>query len=493
MKRALVSFVAMVFIFSNSVAFAQMPVGMSGIMPPVSPVFEKIGVVAIAQGKVELKMPGQIGRIAQSGEPVFIGEEVKTDAKGHLQILLLDETVFTIGPNSSITIDKFVYDPNSHDGEIRASITKGIFRYVSGKIATKRSDNVSVKLPTASIGFRGTIVGGQVNPNGSALAALLGPGTNNDAHARIGSFSIDGQDGSHQDVNRTGFGVEVNANGGLSGVFQLSNEQVNSLTSGLRPSANSGPASGSGSQGGANGSQAGGSGGQGTGSSGQPGGTGGQQGGTLGSGNMSTLSGETGVITAANSSLTGALTNLSQNLNNTSTQAAQAAATNNDNVADGITTLEQLTRITTGTGSYNLSGVFTGDDGTTGKLTGQVGIDFGHQTIITSGSFLTITTGPDTSPVQVTTGTSEFNDAIPFSSINNGSFTVGKTVTGIIPGDSTFTQVGTFTQINIALRNAGGVTAQQATASVRYDANTSAPFSPVPSGSGTATGSLQRT
>jgi len=477
MKKALVSFVAMVFIFSDSVAFAQMPVGMSGITPPVSTAFEKIGVVAIAQGKVEFKMPGQVGRIAQSGESVFIGEEVNTDSKGQLQILLLDETVFTIGPHSSIIIDKFVYDPKSHDGEIRASITKGIFRYVSGKIAAKKSDNVSVKLPTAVIGFRGTIVGGLVNPNGSALAALLGPGTNNDAHARIGSFSIDGQDGSHQDVHRTGFGVEVNANGGLSGVFQLSDEQVNNLTSGLRPSVNSGLTGRIGSQGSGAGSQ-----GNGTGS--QESGTGGQ-GGTLGSGNMSTLSGETGAITAMSSLLIGALTNLSQGLNNTSIQSAQNAAATGG-VSDGITTLEQLTRITTGTGYYNLAGVFTGNYGTPGTLTGQLAINFGSQTIINSGSYLTVTT----SSGQVTTGASNFGDAIPFSSISGGSFT-HVNATGELPG--TFTQVGTFTQINITLRNAGGVTAQQAAATVTYEAGTD-PYhpSPVPSGTGTATGSLQR-
>ncbi len=78
------------------------------------------------------------------------------------QILLLDETVFTIGPNSTIIIDKFVYDPKSQKGEIKASITQGVFRYVSGKIAAKNPDSVKVKLPTASIGFRGTIVGGSV-------------------------------------------------------------------------------------------------------------------------------------------------------------------------------------------------------------------------------------------------------------------------------------------------------------------------------------------
>ena len=176
MKKALVSLVVLSLIFSGPAAFAQMPVGVSGIVPAASVSFEKVGVVAAAQGRVELTMPGQAGRVVQSGEPVFIGEEVKTDAKGHLQILLLDETVFTIGPNSSILIDKFVYDPKSHAGEIRASITKGVFRYVSGKIAAKKSANVSMKLPAATIGFRGTIVGGSLGESGQGDRGAFGSG-----------------------------------------------------------------------------------------------------------------------------------------------------------------------------------------------------------------------------------------------------------------------------------------------------------------------------
>jgi hypothetical protein len=344
---------------SNPMAFAQMPMSVPGMMPAVPPALERVGVVAATQGKVKLSMPGEAGHIAESGESVFISQEVTTDAKGHLQILLLDETVFTIGPNSSITIDKFIYDPKSHAGEIRASITKGIFRYVSGKIAAKKSDSVSVKLPTATIGFRGTIVGGQVNPDGSGLAALLGPGDNNDANAPIGSFTIEGEGGDLQDVNRTGFGVEVGANGGLSGVFQLSDEQVNNLIGGLAPSGNGGQASG-GSQGSGTGSPTGGT-------SDPTGGTGGQGGdtegqGILGGGDMSNLSGETGALTGETSALTGALTNFTADLDMSSNQAAQDAAAAEPppaSIAHTRTTFTQLDTVEAKAYHYYGTGTFT--------------------------------------------------------------------------------------------------------------------------------------
>lgn len=243
MKKFLSSFLGGCVLFFSATVFAQMPVPVSGTIPLN---LEKIGVVAAAQGKVELTTPGQIGRVAQSGQPIFMGDEVKTDSQGHLQILLLDQTVFTIGPNSAIVIDQFVYDPKTQDGQIRASITKGVFRYVSGKIAAKKPDNVSVKLPTATLGFRGTIVAGQVNDDGGSLAVLLGPGANNNAGAMIGNFVMGNDSGDQEEVNRTGFGVEAGADGNISGVFQASESQINGLTYGLLPGGGGGDEGGTG-------------------------------------------------------------------------------------------------------------------------------------------------------------------------------------------------------------------------------------------------------
>lgn len=223
----------LMFLFPSEI-YAQMPAVVPAGMSSVS--LERIGVVAATAGKVELTTPGQVGRIAESGQAVFMGDEVETDAQGHLQILLLDETVFTIGPNSAIIIDEFVYDPKTHDGKMKASITQGIFRYVSGRIAAKKPSNVTLKLPTATIGIRGTIIAGEANAQGS-MVMLLGPGANNNAGATIGSFTLEGTTGSGQgverEVSRTGFGVQVDQAGGVSGVFQVPAPEVARLTTGL--------------------------------------------------------------------------------------------------------------------------------------------------------------------------------------------------------------------------------------------------------------------
>jgi len=399
---------------------------------------DRIGVVAAAGGKVELTTFGQTGRTAQSGQPIFMGDEVKTDAAGHLQILLLDETVFTIGPNSTITLDKFVYDPKSHNGEIRASITQGVFRYVSGKIAAKNPDSVKVKLPSASLGFRGTIVGGSVGANGQGLAALLGPGRNNDAGVRNGSFTIDGAGGDHQDVNRTGFGVEVGANGGLSGVFQLSDTQINGLTQGL----------GGGQQGGGN---------SGVGLGGHT--------------DMGALSGENKVIAGDNVTLVSGLDNISSSMNDVSIVGAQNAASSSAGgaVPNGTTTYEQL-QSASGSGHYSNSGTYSGG----GTLYVQGNIVFGPSGSIGGGnSYISISqsTRFDSTSIAGGSGTSFAGQSGPATNLSWHETTTG--------GNFDFT---------VALSNSGGVVAQNAVVNVTYT-NTGGATYPT-SGNGTVTATL---
>src|SRR5215510_1689763 len=98
------------------------------------------GVVSATQGRiarVSHSAPAEerrrgIGREIATGNQVFLGDEIKTGPQSRLQILLLDETTFTIGPDSSMTIDEFVYDPRSGTGKVAARVTKGFFRFVSG-------------------------------------------------------------------------------------------------------------------------------------------------------------------------------------------------------------------------------------------------------------------------------------------------------------------------------------------------------------------------
>ena len=55
---------------------------------------------------------------------IDMGTRVITGSTGRLQIVLLDDTVFTIGPSSDMVIDEFVYDPDLTPRKIAVSVSK---------------------------------------------------------------------------------------------------------------------------------------------------------------------------------------------------------------------------------------------------------------------------------------------------------------------------------------------------------------------------------
>ena len=157
------------------IIFSVVLVGMTGISFADADGLVQAGVAAAVKGEVNATTPPDTtARAIKSGDKIFMGDKVETGADGQLQILLLDQTVFTLGPASGITVDEFIYDPGNDDGKVKASMMKGIFRVVSGKVAHKKPENMSVDLPAGSIGFRGTNVAGIIDGQKS-MVVLLGP------------------------------------------------------------------------------------------------------------------------------------------------------------------------------------------------------------------------------------------------------------------------------------------------------------------------------
>ncbi len=85
---------------------------------------------------------------------------------------LPDNTTFTVGPNSDLVIDKFVYDQATDSRTIMANLSKGVFRWVTGKVASKDPAQMKVILPVGTIGIRGTDFESTVEPNGNGSIVL---------------------------------------------------------------------------------------------------------------------------------------------------------------------------------------------------------------------------------------------------------------------------------------------------------------------------------
>jgi len=89
------------------------------------------------------------------GSSITHKERIKTAAEGSVQILFVDKTSMTIGPNSDLTIDEYVYDPNAGSGKLAATLGKGALRFVGGQIS--HSGDAEIKTASAVIGIRGGV------------------------------------------------------------------------------------------------------------------------------------------------------------------------------------------------------------------------------------------------------------------------------------------------------------------------------------------------
>ncbi|MBL8665420.1 MAG: FecR domain-containing protein [Candidatus Odyssella sp.] len=171
----------------------------------------KAGVAAAVRGPVQqisYRTPeASVGRTLAGGQEIFLGDRIVTGPGGGLQILLLDGTTFSLGPNTSMVIDEFVFNPATGTGRLTASIARGTLRVISGRLARQEQEAVRVRTPTATVGVRGTMAVFAGGPNGFFIG-LFGIGADNSAN-RPQSYLIVYGNGGSTGIYRTGFGCTV--------------------------------------------------------------------------------------------------------------------------------------------------------------------------------------------------------------------------------------------------------------------------------------------
>ena len=83
-------------------------------------------------------------------------------------MLLVDGSTFTVGPGSDLVIDKFVYDSKKNTGEMVATFSKGVMRFVGGKLS-KSDGGVTQNTPQGALVIRGGMFMGQITGPKSAI------------------------------------------------------------------------------------------------------------------------------------------------------------------------------------------------------------------------------------------------------------------------------------------------------------------------------------
>ena len=86
-------------------------------------------------------------------------------------MLFLDESALTIGPNSEVVLDEFVYDPNTKTGKLVLTGRNQGPGLVGGRIS--KTNPVILKTPTATIGIRGGIAMINAADGGATTSTFL--------------------------------------------------------------------------------------------------------------------------------------------------------------------------------------------------------------------------------------------------------------------------------------------------------------------------------
>ena len=101
---------------------------------------------------------------AQVGQTLLEADGLRTGGDGKIGVTLTDDTRLSLGPNSELKLDRFLFTPADSTFGLVVKFVKGAATYVSGRIAKFAPDSVRLETPASIIGVRGTTLAIQVQP-----------------------------------------------------------------------------------------------------------------------------------------------------------------------------------------------------------------------------------------------------------------------------------------------------------------------------------------
>ena len=114
-----------------------------------------VGQVKVTKGIVHVEREG--ARIpATVGMPIRQSDRLVTGPDGTVGVTFADNSLLSVGPNSTLAVDKFSFDASTHEGQFDASLQRGTLAVVSGKMVKQSPDAMRIKTPASILGVRGT-------------------------------------------------------------------------------------------------------------------------------------------------------------------------------------------------------------------------------------------------------------------------------------------------------------------------------------------------
>jgi|GEM_PF-1589091 len=155
-----------------------------------------IGKIVALRGKAVALQGEKVPRVLTLKSPVYLKETIET-ARGRLQIMFTDNTLITLGRNSKMVLEDYLWKEGDPNSKLRTRIKAGSFRVMGGAITRDAPQNFKTEAPSATIGIRGSMYAGIVQGNRLAVVYQGGKGIYvSNPRGRV-------------DIDRPGFGTQV--------------------------------------------------------------------------------------------------------------------------------------------------------------------------------------------------------------------------------------------------------------------------------------------
>lgn len=129
----------------------------------VSTLFANIGTVSLLEGEAFVKRGEETLRLNIS-DSISNNDFIETKTNSKVKITFIDNTIITIGKESSLKIEDYFFDSNNkNSAKTELSVSKGAFHAITGQIGKVNPDKFKLKTKNATIGIRGTEIYGDQN------------------------------------------------------------------------------------------------------------------------------------------------------------------------------------------------------------------------------------------------------------------------------------------------------------------------------------------
>ena len=107
-----------------------------------------VGTASVVRGKAVTP--------AAPGFQLLVSDVLQTGKNGRIGVTFIDNSRFSVGPNSRVALTQFEFDDTTHKGKSLTTIDRGSLGVVSGQIAKENKDAMKVRTPTSLLAARGT-------------------------------------------------------------------------------------------------------------------------------------------------------------------------------------------------------------------------------------------------------------------------------------------------------------------------------------------------